>query len=227
MATAGENGIICATEPSDAQFYCFIGSQLAIGPPPITTMAAGNQPWSLAMTTLGFGVTAETDAIVYARESTELRRYKVVNVNGTANITLQGSLLLTGITLRSQMPPVRGGWHLAPFKTGSASGKLAFLSEFDKKLAIIDIRTMTQTQSVLLPGIPFRIAADEGHGKVIVALADVPAGVTRFALVDVATGTVTNLTKTANLFAIGLAVSADGTKIYAAMRDKLEVVPNQ
>ena len=73
---------------------------------------------------------------------------------------------------------------------------------------------------------PFRIVADNANGALIVA--DVEAGLTRFLRVDVATGVVTpsELQATTDLLAVGLAISADGSKIYAAMRDQFQILSN-
>jgi hypothetical protein len=179
------------------------------------------------MVTLGSGSSAETDAIVYARESTELRRYAVANVGGNINIALKGALTLTGITPASQVPALSGGWQLVALGSGSASGTAAFLSQFDGTLVFVDLNSMTELRRASLQGVPFRIAADETHGTIVVAFADVAAGLTRFASVDVSTATVTALTSTSNLLSVGLLVSADGTQIYAAMRGQLQPLPNQ
>ncbi len=224
VAAAAKNGIGCTTQPAAGLLSCVDLTQFS---PPMTSVAAGTEPWSLAMVTLGSGTTAETDAIVYSRESTEIRRYSVANVNGTIGITLQGALTLSGITPESQIPVQDGGWQLVAFGSGPAAGTAAFLSQYDKTLVFVNLASMTEIGRVALQGVPFRIAADETHGTVVVAFADVPAGLTRFAKVDVATGTVTNLTATSNLLSVGLLVSADGANIYAAMRDQLQVLPNQ
>ena len=71
---------------------------------------------------------------------------------------------------------------------------------------------------------PFRIVADNANGALIVA--DVEAGLTRFLRVDVATGVVTEPQATTDLLAVGLAISADGSKIYAAMRDQFQILSN-
>jgi hypothetical protein len=60
-----------------------------------------------------------------------------------------------------------------------------------------------------------------------VASADAPAILTRFTKVDVAIGVTSQLSATTPLLAVGLLVSADGTKIYAAQRDQLAVLNNQ
>ena len=181
------------------------------------------------MTTLTTGSGTETDAIVYSRESTELRRYSVTEiVPDKATMTFVKSLSLTGITPEDQLVgSPNGGWQVVTFGSGTAAGKAAFLSQFDRKLVLVDLNTMTEQGRVTLSGIPLRIAADATHGTVIVAFADVNAGLTRFAKVDVATAAVTNLNATSSLLATGFAVSSDGSALFCAMRSGLAVVSNQ
>jgi hypothetical protein len=184
---------------------------------------SGTQPWSLAMVTLGM----ETDAIVYSRESTEIRQYSVLDLNDSTLITFRNAFTLTGITAEDQLQgSVNGGWQVVAFNSGLASGTGAFLSQFDRTLVFIDLNSMTELRRVTLQGIPFRITPDETHGAVIVALADVNTGLTRYAKVDVASATVINLNSTSSLLTTGLAVSTDGSSIYGAMRGELAVVTN-
>jgi hypothetical protein len=223
VGVATKNGLGCATEPVQGNLSCFVVS-LNLFNPPFRSVAAGNQPWSLAMVTLG----AETDAVVYSRESTEIRRYSVVDLNDSPRITLTGAATLSGITAAALLQAgVGGGWQVVTFNSGPASGTAAFLSQFDKILVFIDLNTMTELTRVTLQGIPFRIAADETHARAVVAFADVTAGLTRFSSVDVVTGTVTKLTSTSALLTTGLAVSADGGSLDGAMRAQLAVLVNK
>jgi hypothetical protein len=222
MGVGVKNGLGCATQPMQDFLSCFVVS-LNLFNPPINAVAAGNQPWPVTMVTLG----SETDAIVYSRESTEIRRYSVFDLNDKTQITLRGALTLSGITPESQLQGANGGWQVVAFGSGLPAGTAALLSEADKILVFLDLNTMTELHRVTLQGIPLRIAADATHGAVIVAFADVNAGLMRFAKVDVASATVTNLKTTSSLLAVGLAVSADGTSIYGAMRDQLAVLTNQ
>lgn len=227
VGVATKNGLGCATEPQpqpmQGNLSCFVVS-LNLFNPPFISVVSGTQPWSLAMATLG----TETDAVVYSRESTEIRRYSVLDVNDSTRITFKGGFTLTGITPENQLQGgVNGGWQVVTFTSGLASGVAAFLSQFDRTLVFIDLNSMTELRRVTLQGIPFRIAPDESHGTVIAALADVNAGLTRFAKVDVASAAVTNLNSTSSLLTTGLAVSADGRSIYGAMRGELAVLNNQ
>jgi hypothetical protein len=222
MGVAAKNGLGCATQPAQNFLSCFVVS-LALFNPPIAAVAAGTQPWTSAMLTLG----SETDALVYSRESTEIRRYSVLDLDDKTQITLQGALTVSGITRASQLQGANGGWQIVAFGSGLASRTAAFLSQTDGILVFVDLNTMMELRRVTLQGIPLRIAPDATHGTVIVAFADVNAGLMRFAKVDVATATLTSLNATSSLLAVGLAVSADGTSILAAMRDQLAVLTNQ
>lgn len=224
MAVAAKNGVGCTTQPSAGLLSCF---DLGQASPPMISAAAGQQPWSLAMGDLGSGATAETDAVVYSRADTTLWRFTITDTSGTVGVTAQNALTLTGITPASGLGVGQGGWQVVLFSSGPMAGKGAFLSDADKVLVWFDTQTMTMIGApVTLTGNPFRLAADETHGKAIVAFADPDAGLTRFAAVG-SDGSVTTLTTTTQLLAAGLQVSPDGASIYAAMRDQFAVLPNQ
>jgi hypothetical protein len=227
IGVATTNSLGCTTEPIQGNLACFVVG-LGLFNPPFKFAAAGNQPWSLDMVTLTLGTGTETDAIVYSRESTEIRRYSVLDLNDSTRITFEGAVILPGITPEDQLQGgVDGGWQVVVFGSGPASGTAAFLSQFDRTLVFVDLSSMTELRRVTLQGAPFRIAADETHGTVIVVFADVNAGLTRFAKVNVASATVTNLNSTSSLLTTGLAVSTDGSSIYGAMRGQLSVAANQ
>jgi hypothetical protein len=227
VATTGNFG--CATEPAAPGNLACFDVLINLFNPPFNIAAAGNEPWSLSMVTLTTGSGTESDALVYSRESTELRRYGITEmVPDRPTMTLVKSLSLTGITPEDQLAgSPNGGWQVVTFGSGVMAGKAAFLSQYDRTLVLVDLNTMTEQGRVTLPGIPFRIAADATHGTVIVAFANVTAGLTRFAKVDVATATVSNLNATSSLLVTGLAVSADGSSLFCAMRSGLAVVSNQ
>jgi len=217
------NPIACTTQPAVGMLSCFVVPSDPV-PPAFTSAPAGTAPWSLAMTTLG----GKADAIVYDREGTQLLGFSVIAPKGQQPvITPAGTLTLSGITPASQLTGMNGGWQLVAFGSGIASGTAAFLSQFDQVLVFVDLSTMTELRRVALQAIPLRIAGDETHGAVIVAFADVNSGLTQFATVDVATGTVRKLGATSPLLTVGLLVSADGTTIHGAMRDQASVLNNQ
>src|SRR5258708_35879135 len=108
-------------------------------------------------------------------------------------------------------------------------GKAAILSRVHQDLCFVNLETQAVTGTYALPSDPFRIAADNSHGMLLVALAG-PTGLsggTRFAKIDPATGTVTALQSTSSLLAVGITVSQDGRQIIACMRDACEAKPNQ
>ena len=220
MGVAARNGVGCITQPSVNYLSCM---DLTQANPTLNPLTVGSQPVSVAMGLFG----TETDAFVFTRDGNPIL-WKV-DVSGGSPI-LKGSVSLTGMTPAAnlyQKNPFAGGWHVVVFDSGPASGTAAALSTADNLLLFVDTSTMTITKSVTLPGVPFRIAVDKTHGKLIVAFAD-PVNVrTTFASVDPTTGTVTPLTTTSDLLAVGFQVSPDGKSLYACMRDKCEVLANK
>jgi hypothetical protein len=182
------------------------------------------------------------DAFVMDRQGTgsglQLSRFGVSKSGGVATITPAGSLTLAGFTpantLRAALPS-SGGWHIAVLDTGAHACTVAVLAPIlnadqsvSYKLELVDGTTMQQIGSpIALPANSFRIAADNTHQAFIVASADALAILTRFTRVDAATGVTSQLSATTPLLAVGLLISADGTKIYAAQRDQLAVLDNQ
>jgi hypothetical protein len=213
-AVSSANGASCSLQVALGDISC-VGSLTAV---PLTTATApaGNQPWSVSMVPFGL----ELDALVYARDGLTLDRISV------PDMTLKGSLTLTGFTPASLLATTNGGWHVVTFGSGIAAGNAAVLSAADAALSIVDLTTMAESHRIALPGAPFRIAPDATHGAVIVAFSDVAAGVTRYASVDVATGTLKTLTSTSTQLSVGFGVSADGTKLYSCSRGTCEVLLN-
>ena len=169
----------------------------------------------------------ETDAVVYSRNDTTLWE---INVSG--GMVLKGSVQIPGVTSYATLQatkPFTGGWQVNVLDSGPATGNVAMLSTADQLLTFVNTSTISVTKQVTLTGIPFRMAKDLTHGTVIIAFVDQANVRTTFASVNVATGAVTQLTSVtpAGLLAVGLAVSADGTKIYACQRAQCVVLPNQ
>lgn len=110
-----------------------------------------------------------------------------------------------------------------------AAGLVAILSTYDRLLLLIDGTTMQIVKSVNLSGsgTPFRIAADQPDGKVIVAYADSTTATTTYSAVDATTGEESPLTNTDTLLSVGLTVSADGKALYSGERGNLDVLKNQ
>jgi hypothetical protein len=237
VATATQGGINCFTQSTSTTngIGCFDTVQAS---PAITFAAAGQEAWSLAMTS-GCG---GNDAFVLDRQGTggglQLSRFGISKSGGIVTIAPGGSLTLTGFTsadtLRAALPS-SGGWHIALLDTGTHACTVAVMAPIlnadqsvSYKLELVDGTTMQQIgPSIALPANSFRIAADNTHQAFIVASADAPAILTHFTKVDAATRVTSQLSATTPLLAVGLLVSTDGTKIYAAQRDQLAVLNNQ
>lgn len=225
---AALNGYGCVTQPDAGLVSGFTLTNLQAVDfnPPMVSAGAGKEPWAAAMATLG----NELDCVVYSREDTSLWRISV------PDMAVKGGVQLQGFTPRSQIfsagtlaSGVLGGWDVVAFSSEPAAGTAAVLSEFDNALAVVNLASMTETHRVTLQGNPYQIAADIAHGRVVVAFADVAARLTRFASVDIATGTVTPLATTvaySDSPLIGFDVSSDGANIYASGWDQGKVVFN-
>ena len=193
--------------------------------PFVTASNLGTTPWAITMGTFG----TETDAFVASADGTP----SLYEVRASDATVLQPALPLPGVTPKSTVVAasvVAGGLYDVVFDSGSASGTIAVLSTYDQLLLFVDRSSWTVTKSISLSGVqgtPFRIVADVANGAVIVAFANPASVTTTYASVDVATGTVTPLESTSSLLSVGLAVSSDGTKIYSAQRNQIEVKSNQ
>jgi hypothetical protein len=227
VAVAARNGYGCITQvqtqaPIVNNLSCV---NLTISPssnPSLNSLSIGSQPWSLAMGLFG----TETDAFVFSRDGTPTL-WKVNVSGGLASTNSQAIPGITPVATLQASNVLAGGWYVAVFDSGPAAGTVAVLSTADKLLTFLNTSTMAITKQVTLSGIPFRIAADMTHGNLIVAYADQVDVLTTFSAVNPSTGAVTPLTSTSSLLAVGFAVKADGTSIYACQRAICEVHPNQ
>jgi hypothetical protein len=224
MGFTSGGGIFFESQPAMGRVASFLLSQANIGNPTFSYALAGQQPWTVAMATVG----GELDGITIDREGTtdpQLLRFRI------SDMTEQGPALTVGeCTQASKLAYATGGWQLAIFSSGPAAGKGALLCQADKVLILFDLTTMTETGSVTLTGLPFRIAADVTNGNVIIANANTNAIVTTFAKVNaLATGTIAPvaLNATTSVLSVGLAVSADGKKINACMQAQCSVFDNK
>ena len=240
-SSSSEAGFYCGTEAAVGLFACL--NTTAINPQ-FTYAPAGVEPWSVTMLIFGQGTQSqETDAFVYDRENTTLSDFVVAIPTGATQPTVAlksfppsqtaNPLALNGLTPASKVGTGNGGWYLVRFETGPLAGTVVLFSAYDNTLIFIDANTMTETSRVVvsLPagfGTPFRIAADETNGRVVVALANVGAATSTSFLAVTPAGVVTPLTTVAqSIIAVGLGVSSDGTNIYACMRNQCQAVPNQ
>jgi hypothetical protein len=237
VAVATNAGISCFTQSTSTTngLGCFDTAQAH---PSIAFASAGQEAWSLALTP-GCG---GNDAFVLDRQGTgsglQLSRFGVSKSGGIVTISPANSLTLTGFTptgsLRATIPS-SGGWQIAVLDSGAHACTVAVMAPIlnpdqtvSYKIELVNGITMQQVGSpIALPANSFRIAADNTHQAFIVASADAPAILTRFTKVDAVTGATSQLSTTTPLLAVGLLVSADGTKIYAAERNQLAVLTNQ
>jgi hypothetical protein len=165
---------------------------------------------------------SELDAIVYSRGDTTLRKVSV------SDMTVRGSVALTGIAPITSNPGVTGGWQVV---SGSLGKAVAFLAAPDEQLVFVDVATMLVTKQIDLKSLlgtgnvhPFRVALDEPRGKAFVAVADTDAGITRFVSLDATTGAMTTIAATSTLLSVGFGVSADGTMLYSCQRAACEAL---
>ncbi|MGA3098682.1 MAG: hypothetical protein ABSF25_19685 [Bryobacteraceae bacterium] len=216
MGIAAKSGQVCITRPSGNIVSCFaIGQNSA----QIYSATVGIQPWSVTMVKPA----SELDAIVYSRGDTALWKVSV------PDMTVRGSVTLSGITPVTSNPGTVGGWQVA---SGSLGNTAVVLAQADEQLAFVDIGTMSVTTQVSLKTLlgtgnvhPFRVALDEPHGKALVAVADTDAGLTRFVSVDAASGAMATIAATSTLLSVGFGVSADGATLYSCERAACEAWP--
>ena len=225
IAVSAKNGLACVTQPSSNDLSCINLVTQPVANPTFTSATIGSQPWSVAMGLMG----TETDAFVFSRNGTPM--IEKVNVSGGVNPTASQSI--PGITPESTLQGnsstfLEGGWPVAVFDSGPASGTVAVLSTADNLLTTLNTSTMAIIKQVTLPGVPFRMVADKTNGNLLIAFADQANARTTFSSVNPTTGVVTPLTSTAaNLLAVGFGVSADGKSIYACDRTVCDVLANQ
>jgi hypothetical protein len=196
------------------------------------------------MLTLGSGTpqSQETDAVVYDRQDLGLYRFVITPPTGSADIPtitlkpmqapLTNPLTLTGLTPADTLTNTgKGGWPLVSFKTGSLAGTAALLSAYDNVVVFVNVSTMTEVSRIQLPtgsGVPFRIVADPVNGRAIVAFANVGAATSTTFVAITPTGKPQLLAAVAqNVLAVGCAVSADGSKLYACQRDTCLALDNK
>jgi hypothetical protein len=224
VAIAARNGFGCLTQASGVNYLSCVDLTIppAMNPALNSNNAVGSQPWSVAMGLFG----TETDAFAFSRDGTTTLWKS--NVSG-GNITT-GSQTIPGVTPVATLQAANsfaGGWQVAVFDSGPASGTVAVLSTADMLVSFFSTSTMVMTKQVTLSGLPFRIAADLTNGNLLVAYADHARVLTTFAKINPATGVVTPLTATSSILAVGFAVKADGTSFYACQRAVCEIHPNQ
>ena len=235
-SVVAKSGIACVAEPANNQVACAALTNLAdvTYTPPMTPATVGKDPWPMVMTN-ACG-TGELDGFTYGRDDQTLWRFVAEpgSMPGTVTTTVKGSLALSGFAIPANLY-LAGGWYLAALEPSSGGCTIALLApkvdaqnNITFSVAFFDGVTMQQiAEADNLPQASFRLAADNIHHTVIVAVADPDARLTRFVEVDT-TGKVTTLAATTDILTVGLRVSPDGKFIYGAMRDQFRWdIPNQ
>jgi hypothetical protein len=213
-------------------------------------------PWGVAMVrTYNASSTDPTQvasnnyyAVVYARGDAAVRRYDfgLATDGSISTITQPKGVVLPEFTTKGSTSGLwTDGWWIVAFNPAysypTASpllGKVAVLSRYDKKLAVLVVDNLTLSMVGVVDlnayGDPIRMAADQTNGRVIIAFANPSSQTTSFVAVDMtptlpwsAEPAVTQLTSTATLLATGLAVSPDGTTLYACSRQTCQALANQ
>lgn len=217
MGVAARSNFACVAEDQNNQINYFDLSQASTTLNPV---AIAGKPWNVQLTQSG----GKTLCVVQTIETPGL---SFVSIPGGQ---LTGFVNFTGMTPASQTA-VNGGWQLAVMEYNTGSGTpvriAAVMSRADQKVWFVDLSTNQISGPFAVVGDPFRIAADNVHHKLIVALVDPSTGGTKFVSMDPATGVTTPLTTTSSLLAVGLGVSADGAKMYVSMRNQFVILPNQ
>jgi hypothetical protein len=216
MGVAAKGGEACVTRPSGNMVSCYAAGQNGA---PLYSATIGIQPWSLTMVKPA----SELDAIVYSRGDATLWRVSVLDM------TIRGSVALSGIAHVTSDPGVLGGWQVA---SGSLGKVAVVLAQADDQLVFVDIGTMSVTKQVNLKTLlgtgnvfPIRVAFDEPRGRAFVAVGDGDANLARFVSIDSTTGAMTTIAATSTLFAIGFGISADGTTLYSCERAACNALP--
>jgi hypothetical protein len=213
---ASKSGNGCSARTSGNIVSCWVIGQNGV---PGQSVVVGIQPWSLTMVKPA----SELDAIVYSRGDATLWRVSV------PDMTIRGSVALSGIARVTSDPGVLGGWQVA---SGSLGKTAVVLSQADEQLVFVDIGTMSVTKQVNLKTLlgtgnvfPIRVAFDEPRGRAFVAVGDGDANLARFVSIDSTTGAMTTIAATSTLFAIGFGISADGTTLYSCERAACNALP--
>src|SRR5882724_3154239 len=161
MGTDANGTTGCITRQSANFLSCFTTADLTATLR--SSAASGEQPWLVELLNMPVLSTSELDAVIFYRQTTELRRYS------TVDMTMKGTALVTtGVTPKSQLPVGVGVWRLVVFRSGPAIRTGALLSQVDGLVIFFDINSMTELRRVTLTGVPaVNLAADETHGTVI------------------------------------------------------------
>jgi hypothetical protein len=213
----------CGPEPSAGKDVCV---PMGTGAQTAQLFAAGTRPQAVALTSCA----GENDLLTFDAEGLQLFKHFIAP-DGTG--TLRGSVPLSdAFTAASNFDTGTLTYGLDWYVAVLPSCKAAVVAPFKNvdgtvslKVTIVDANTMTETipGGVSLPANTFRVYADEVNGNFIVASSDASGsqGVNHFAKVD-PSGTLTPLSSTSPILAVGGGVSLDGNSLYVTGWDPLD-----
>ncbi len=231
LGVSAADGLGCATEPESDVVTCFDlpTQQVFVSTPYVNLpgIPSGSQP-------LPVKVMDSSDVVVYGRGDSTLRWY-TVSSSGTS-ATAAGTLTLSQLTPANaaywNQYPVTGGWEIA-----EANGILGIMGQVvnadgtvSQKLALVDNTNQTLMQYADLPPGTIHITADPVHNGILAEYVDFSGAtpITRFARIDVNTGSVTTLSATSALFpGVGFLVTNDGSYIAVFAGGKADFIPYQ
>jgi len=186
---------------------------------PTQSVLLGQVPWNVEMTSLPSG---GTSCVIFDAGNLNLSVLAMPSLAVSESVTLSG---LTPIQKAGTAPV--GGWQLALFNSGPADNTAAVLSQADDVVVFVNLTTGKEIRRVTLSGSAIRIAADNAHGSLMVAIADTDHRQTTFESINVSTGVISTLQATSPLLVTGLGVSEDGSNLFVGMRLQYAVIPNQ
>lgn len=208
-STSAENGTATVVQPGGNEISLYQPA-VNVNPTP-NNIPVGTLPYASVMVTIN-GTTYEL----------------VASVDGTptlwkldTNGTFVGSTPLTGVTSLSDIYAAEvlvGGWPMAIFHTGTAAGKVAFVSAYDKSLLLFDAtnNALPLLKTVPLPcAIPSAVDAIDSTGHLVVSciLTGTSSGAT-FLDIDPVAGTATPLTSTSPKFPLGFLADANNLYVF-------------
>jgi hypothetical protein len=211
LGTSAENGTATLVQPGGNDIALWKPVPYPQNPQEANRVSVGTLPYASVMVTIN-GTTYEL----------------VASVDGTptlwkldTNGTFVGSTPLTGVTSLSDIYAAEvlvGGWPMAIFHTGTAAGKVAFVSAYDKSLLLFDAtnNALPLLKTVPLPcAIPSAVDAIDSTGHLVVSciLTGTSSGAT-FLDIDPVAGTATSLTSTSTKFPLGFLADANNLYVF-------------
>ena len=227
LAVSAADGLGCGTAPEIDAAFCFDlpTSQFQN----VTTFSlpvpSGSQPTPIM-------VLNASDVVLYGRGDQTLRWYTVSGSSASKAGTLALSQFTPANAAYWKQYPSTGGWEMA-----SVAGTLCVMGQVvnadgtvSQKLALVENANQALAQYVALPPGTVHIAADPAHNGVLAEYVDFSGTtpITRFARIDVNTGSVTTLSATSQQVpGAGFLVTNDGSQIAVFVGGKADFILNQ